>query len=114
VQVIIDADAELVVAAARPVPGTTADVKAWRDSGLAEQCAGVTVLGDGAYINTGLIVPHRKRPGRPPSATAASAAPVSTTSSKPSPTCTTSPSRRDQNGPRTGLTCPPTAFCNTL
>lgn len=25
----------------------------------------MTVLGDGAYINTGLIVPHRKRPGRP-------------------------------------------------
>ncbi|MEK8174470.1 transposase family protein [Streptomyces sp. M19] len=26
---------------------------------------GVTVLGDGAYNNTGLVVPHRKRPGRP-------------------------------------------------
>jgi hypothetical protein len=25
----------------------------------------VTVLGDGAYLNTGLIVPRRKRPGRP-------------------------------------------------
>lgn len=24
----------------------------------------MTVLGDGAYINTGLVVPHRKRPGR--------------------------------------------------
>jgi hypothetical protein len=23
------------------------------------------VLGDGASINTGLVVPHRKRPGRP-------------------------------------------------
>ncbi len=23
------------------------------------------MLGDGAFINTGLIVPHRKRPGRP-------------------------------------------------
>ncbi|GHF12032.1 hypothetical protein GCM10014715_79720 [Streptomyces spiralis] len=65
VQVIVDADTRLVVAAARPVPGTTADAKAWRDSGLAEHCRGVTVLGDGAYINTGLIVPHRKRPSRP-------------------------------------------------
>lgn len=64
VQVIVDADTRLVVAAARPVPGTTADAKAWRESGLAEQCQNVTVLGDGAYINTGLIVPHRKRPGR--------------------------------------------------
>jgi hypothetical protein len=46
------------------VPGNTADAKAWRDSGLAAHCEGVTVLGDGAYINTGLIVPHRKRPER--------------------------------------------------
>jgi hypothetical protein len=37
----------------------------WRNSGLPTQCQGVTVLGDGAYINTGLVVPHRKRPGRP-------------------------------------------------
>lgn len=65
VQVIVDAETRLVVATARPVPGTTADARAWRDSGLAEHCLGVTVLGDGAYINTGLIVPHRKRPGRP-------------------------------------------------
>ncbi|MEY9992996.1 hypothetical protein ABIE67_005028 [Streptomyces sp. V4I8] len=63
-QVIIDADTKLVIAAARPVPGTTADAKAWRDSGLPEQCEGATVLGDGAYINTRLAVPHRKRPGR--------------------------------------------------
>ncbi|MFE5159554.1 transposase family protein [Streptomyces sp. NPDC056697] len=65
VQVIVDADTRLVIATARPVPGTTADANAWRESGLAEHCQGVTVLGDGAYINTGLIVPHRKRPGRP-------------------------------------------------
>jgi hypothetical protein len=65
VQVIIDADTRLVVAAARPVPGTTADARAWRTSGLGKHCRGVTVLGDGAYINTGLLVPHRKRPGRP-------------------------------------------------
>ncbi|MER6441047.1 transposase family protein [Streptomyces sp. NPDC001185] len=64
VQVIIDADTKLVIAAARPVPGNTADAKAWRDSGLADRCEGMTVLGDGAYINTGLVVPHRKRPGR--------------------------------------------------
>lgn len=65
VQVIIDADTRLVIATARPVPGNTADAKAWRDSGLAGVCQGVTVLGDGAYINTGLVVPHRKRPARP-------------------------------------------------
>jgi hypothetical protein len=65
VQVIVDADTRLVIAAARPVPGTTADAHAWRKSGLSRHCLGVTVLGDGAYFNCGMAVPHRKRPGRP-------------------------------------------------
>ncbi|MFC5245719.1 transposase family protein, partial [Streptomyces atrovirens] len=65
VQVIVDADTRLVIAAARPAPGTTADVHAWRASGLAEHCHDVTVLGDGAYLNCGMVVPHRKRPHRP-------------------------------------------------
>ncbi len=65
VQVIVDAETRLVVAAGLSGARQQADAKAWRDSGLAEHCEGVTVLGDGAYINTGLIVPHRKRPGRP-------------------------------------------------
>ncbi|GGV98977.1 hypothetical protein GCM10010230_23800 [Streptomyces narbonensis] len=64
VQVIIDADSKLVIAAARPVPGNTADARSWRDSDLAAVCEGVTVLADGAYSNTGLVIPHRKRPGR--------------------------------------------------
>lgn len=54
-----------MVAAARPAPGNKADAHVWRDSGLPDRCEGVTVLGDGAYINTGLVVPHHKRPGRP-------------------------------------------------
>ncbi|WP_406292614.1 transposase family protein [Streptomyces sp. NBC_00624] len=65
VQVIIDAATKLVIATARPAPGNRADARVWRESGLAEHCRDVTVLGDGAYINTGLVVPHRKRPGRP-------------------------------------------------
>jgi hypothetical protein len=64
VQVIVDAETRLVIAAARPVPGTTADAHAWRASGLSRHCEGVTVLGDGAYLNCGMAVPHRKRPGR--------------------------------------------------
>ncbi|MFF0476493.1 transposase [Streptomyces sp. NPDC004284] len=64
VQVIIDADTKLVTAEARPVPGNTADARARRDSGPAAVCEGLTMLADGAYINTGLVVPHRKRPGR--------------------------------------------------
>lgn len=34
------------------------------ESGLAGRCASVTVLADGASIDTGLVVPQRKRPGR--------------------------------------------------
>lgn len=63
-QVIMDADTRLVVAAARPNPGNRAKAQTWRASGLAEQCRDAVILGDGAYINTGLVVPHRKRPGR--------------------------------------------------
>ncbi len=65
VQVIVNADTCLVIAAARPVPGTTADAHAWRNSGPSEHCQGVTVLGDGAYLNCGMGVPQRKRPHRP-------------------------------------------------
>lgn len=43
VQVIVDAETRLVVAAARPIPGNTTDAKAWRDSGLGEHCQGVIV-----------------------------------------------------------------------
>ncbi len=53
-----------MIAAARPVPGTTAVAHAWRTSGLSRHCEGVTVLGDGAYLNCGMAVPHRKCPGR--------------------------------------------------
>ncbi|MFJ9360325.1 transposase family protein [Streptomyces mirabilis] len=64
VQVIVDADTRLVMAAARPAPGNTADAHAWRASDLAHHCQDVTVLGDGAYLNCGMVVPHRKRPRR--------------------------------------------------
>ncbi|PZG02361.1 transposase family protein [Nonomuraea aridisoli] len=65
VQVIIDADTRLVVATGQPVAGNKADAHAWRASGLAAHCDGVSVMADGAYVNTGLIVPHRRRAGRP-------------------------------------------------
>ncbi len=44
VQVSIDADTKLVVATARPTPSNRADARVWRESVLAEQCQGVTVL----------------------------------------------------------------------
>lgn len=62
---IIDAATKLVIATARPAPGNRADARVWRESGLAEHCQDVIVLADGAYINTGLVVPHRNRAGRP-------------------------------------------------
>ncbi|MBO1287304.1 IS5/IS1182 family transposase [Streptomyces diastaticus] len=65
VQVIIDADTRLVIAAARPAPGNKADAHVWRESNLPALAAGTTVIADGAYLGTGLIVPHRKRAGRP-------------------------------------------------
>lgn len=65
VQVIIDADTRLVVASARPAPGNKADAHVWRESDLPAAAAGTTVIADGAYLGTGLIVPHRRRAGRP-------------------------------------------------
>jgi hypothetical protein len=65
VQVIIDADPRLVIASARPAPGNKADAHVWRESDLPAAAAGATVIADGAYLGTGLIVPHRSRAGRP-------------------------------------------------
>ncbi|MFB7057444.1 transposase [Streptomyces vinaceus] len=64
VQVIIDADTRLVVASARPAPGNKADAHVWRESDLPAAAAGTTLIADGAYLGTGLIVPHRRRAGR--------------------------------------------------
>jgi hypothetical protein len=55
----------LVVASARPAPGNKADARVWRESVLPTLAAGTTVIADGAYLGTGLIVPHRRRAGRP-------------------------------------------------
>ncbi|MFF7850335.1 transposase [Streptomyces sp. NPDC007910] len=65
VRVVIDAETRLVLAAARPAPGSKADAHVWRESGLPALAAGTTAIADGAYLGTGLIVPHRKRAGRP-------------------------------------------------
>jgi hypothetical protein len=61
-QVTIDADTHLVTAAAGPVPGATAEAKARWDSVPAQTREGKTVLGDGAYLNIGLVVPHCTHP----------------------------------------------------
>jgi hypothetical protein len=103
-----------------------------------------TVLGDGACINTGLIVQHRKRPGRPllkgeeedNAARRKVRARVEHVigrmknykilrdwrqrgdglhhAVRPSPACTTSPSPHDHTRPNTPSACAITALCNTL
>jgi hypothetical protein len=63
-QVIIDADTRLVVAVGRPVPGNRNDCKAWEESGAKAAVGHATVIADGGYRGTGLIIPHRRKPGQ--------------------------------------------------
>ncbi|WP_432574035.1 transposase [Kineococcus sp. SYSU DK005] len=62
-QVVIDADTHLVVALGQPLPGNRNDSKAWVDSGVHQHVRGRTVIADGGYLGTGLLIPHRRTPG---------------------------------------------------
>jgi hypothetical protein len=62
-QVVIDADTQLVVALGTPLPGNRNDCKAFSESGAQHACRNTTVIGDGGYIATGVIIPHRRKPG---------------------------------------------------
>ncbi|MFJ1567098.1 transposase [Streptomyces erythrochromogenes] len=63
-QVVIDADSRLVVSVGRPVPGNRNDCKAWELSGAKNSVGNTTVIADGGYRGTGLIIPHRREPGQ--------------------------------------------------
>ncbi|WP_179766738.1 transposase [Streptomonospora nanhaiensis] len=63
-QVVIDADTRLVVAVGRPVPGNRNDCKAWELSGAKGAVGRTTVIADGGYRGTGLVVPHRRERGQ--------------------------------------------------
>ncbi|MFD9538281.1 transposase [Streptomyces sp. NPDC060010] len=63
-QVVIDADTRLVVAVGRPLPGNRYDCKAWELSGARAAVGRTTVIADGGYRGTGLIIPHRREPGQ--------------------------------------------------
>lgn len=63
-QVVIDADTRLVVAVGRPLPGNRNDCKAWEESGAKAAVGHATVVADGGYRGTGLIIPHRRKPGQ--------------------------------------------------
>ena len=63
-QVVIDADTRLVVAVGRPVPGNRNDCKAWTLSGTKDAVGRTTVIADGGYRGTGLLIPHRRERGQ--------------------------------------------------
>ncbi len=60
-QVVIDADTRLVVAVGRPLPGNRNDCKAWELSGAKAIVGGATVIADGGYRGTGLVIQHRRK-----------------------------------------------------
>ncbi|SDC95643.1 Helix-turn-helix of DDE superfamily endonuclease [Glycomyces harbinensis] len=62
-QVVIDADSQLVVAVGTPLPGNRNDCKAFGESGAEHACRNHDLIGDGGYIATSAIIPHRRRPG---------------------------------------------------
>jgi hypothetical protein len=67
-QVVIDADTRLVVAVGRPLPGNRNDCKAWELSGAKLAVGTTTVIVDGGYRGTGVVIPTppRERPERTP------------------------------------------------
>ncbi|EOT03796.1 hypothetical protein K530_11770 [Streptomyces noursei CCRC 11814] len=63
-QVVIDADTRLDVAVGRPPPGNRNDCKAWELSGAKAAVGRTTVIADGGYPGTGLVIPHRREKGQ--------------------------------------------------
>ena len=63
-QVMIDAETRLVVAVGQPQPGNRNDCVAYSASRIDRAAAGATVLADGGYQGTGLLIPHRRRAGQ--------------------------------------------------
>ncbi|MEW2471636.1 transposase [Streptomyces sp. NPDC046994] len=59
-QVVVDADTRLVVVVGRPVPGNRNDCIAWELSGAKAAVGNATVIADGGYRGTGLVIPHRR------------------------------------------------------
>ncbi|MFF1325088.1 transposase [Streptomyces chartreusis] len=63
-QIVIDADSRLVVVVGRPLPGNRNDCKAWELSGAKDAVGRTTVIADGGYRGTGLVIPHRRARGQ--------------------------------------------------
>ncbi len=52
------------MAVGRPVPGNRNDCKAWELSGAKDAVGNATVIADGGYRGTGLVIPHRRERGQ--------------------------------------------------
>ncbi|MFF8641111.1 transposase [Streptomyces sp. NPDC015345] len=63
-QVVIDAVARRVVVVGRPLPGNRNDRRAWALSGAKDAVGRTTVIADGGYRGTGLVIPHRRELGQ--------------------------------------------------
>ncbi|MFF0433931.1 transposase [Streptomyces sp. NPDC004327] len=63
-QVVIDADTRRVVVVGRPLPGNRNDCKAGALSGAKDAVGRTTVIADGGYRGTGLVIPHRRERGQ--------------------------------------------------
>lgn len=62
-QVVIDADARLVVVVSRPLPGSRHDSHGWEESGAKAAVGTTMTIADGGYQGTGLVISHRRRKG---------------------------------------------------
>lgn len=60
-QVVINADTRLVVLVGRPLAGNRNDCLAWEESGAKAAAGNATVIADGGYQGTGLIIPHHRQ-----------------------------------------------------
>ncbi|GGX43001.1 hypothetical protein GCM10010341_76200 [Streptomyces noursei] len=63
-QVVVDADARLVVVVGRPVPGKRNDCEAWKLSGAKGAVGKTMVIADRGYRGPGLVIPHRRKRGQ--------------------------------------------------
>jgi hypothetical protein len=52
------------VVVGQPLPGNRNDCKAWELSGAKAAVGRTTVIGDGGYRGTGLVIPHRRTKGQ--------------------------------------------------
>jgi hypothetical protein len=60
-QVVIHADAQLVVAVGTPLPGNRNDSKAFGESCIDRATRTATVIADGGYPGTRAVIPHRRK-----------------------------------------------------